>query len=339
MKQVIRRVGLLVSIALLALSFGKTALAASYDVSASVAFPVPTQAAVINTALNNVTVQNAAFLLSGTCQSLTPTSVISVWRGATSLGSQVCTSNSFSIQINLSEGANTLVVRTANVSNVYGPDSAPITVTLRTPVVTPTPPTQTPPAATTPGAANLTSSDNTAFNNAAKSGLTITPPEPFSVLPTNNQVQLSFYIDGGSTPYTVELNWGDGTTETKVVEKPGTYTFTHQYRKSGNYTVKGRIKDVLGAVSELSHAVVAVKPLDKSVGVTTIQASPTKNTPITWLRQHALVVTVGSLVVGVALVAYWLGQSAALHGATSANASTGKTRAPRKAKANPKGKK
>lgn len=308
--------------------------AATYDVSASVPFPVPTQAATINSALNNITVQNAAFVISGTCQVLAPASVISVWRGSTVLGSQNCASGTYSLQITLAEGPNSLVVKTANVSSVYGPDSSSIIVTLKT-LVTPPPPTT--PKVNVPGATNLTPADNTAFNNAASSGLSIVPQDPFTVVPPSNEVKLNFYIDGGSTPYTIELNWGDGSTETKVIDKPGNYTFTHQYRSPGNYAVKGRVRDVLGAITEISHAVVVAKPLDQTSKVAVVDIKP-KNSLTAWAQRHWVPLTAGTTTVVVAVVAYLLGKSATTHAATSTAAAQSQARAPRKTvKPKPKG--
>lgn len=314
MKRILQALTLIAFIGVLLSSAIPHADAASYDVSASVPYPVPTQAAVINPALQNITVQNAAFLVTGTCQMLAPVSIISVWRGNTIIGSQNCVSGTFGLQITLVEGQNTLVVKTANVEAVYGPDSSPAFVTLRKPITMP--PTPAIPASR-PGAVNLTPTDNTAFNNGASSGLSIVPEDPFSVLPTSNTVSLSFLIDGGSTPYTVELNWGDGTTETKVIDKPGRYTFTHQYRGAGNYAVRGRVRDVLGAITEISHAVVVAKPLEQKNTVTAAGVKP-NNTFTTWVQRHWLPITVGATTVVIAVVAYLLGQTTATHAAMTA---------------------
>lgn len=318
------------------------ASAASYDVSASVPYPLPTQAATINPVLNNVTTQNAAFVISGTCQTMASTTVISVWRGGTTLGSQSCLSGTYSLQITLAEGGNTLIVRTANISAAYGPDSSPITVTLHTPV-TPPAPVATPPATTTPttpGATNLSQGDNTAFNNAARTGLTIVPQEPFSVLPPSKEINFSVYIGGGSNPYTLELNWGDGTTETKVVEKSGNYTFTHKYRNAGNYTIRGKVKDVLGAVTEISYGVVINNPIDAigGAGAKVAQAS-LKSTPVQWLQHHWVAVSIGIVGVGVAGTAYLLGQNAAFQTMASGSAAQTQPKLKRKpSKPKPRGK-
>lgn len=311
-------------IVLLAYLWPTAVFATSYDVNASVPYPAPTQAAQIDTALNNLTVQNAAFTISGTCQTLTPVGVISVWRGSTILGSQSCNSGTFSLLIVLSEGNNSLVVKTANASNIYGPDSASITVTLNTPVTpTPEPPATTPapaPQATTaPGATNLTVGQNNDFNTGAQTGLSIVPQLPFSVLPDNNQVSLQFVIDGGSTPYTIELNWGDGTVERKVIEQPGTYVFTHQYKNNGDYVVKGRVTDVLGAITEISHAVVSTKVPIQRPSVVVAQVKPS-NSLLDWLTRNWIATVLGVSAVVVAGIAFWLGEYTGAHVAVTQTA-------------------
>jgi hypothetical protein len=80
------------------------------------------------------------------------------------------------------------------------------------------------------------------------------------VLSSDNEATIDITVSGGTTPYTIILNWGDGTTDTHTVDQPGTYTFTHTYEKSGDYTIHGLVRDVLGATTVLQYAVVSGQP-------------------------------------------------------------------------------
>lgn len=313
------RLVIAISFLMAALWPAHTGLAATYDVSASVPYPAPSQPAVVNPALNNIVVQNSAFIISGTCQVMNPVTVVSVLRGTNPLGSSVCLNGTFSLLITLIDGQNSLIVRTVNQSNAYGPDSAPITVTLTIPI-TPPPASEAPKAVATPGATSLTQTENTAFNTATKTGLTIVPQTPFTVLPSDNQVSLSFVVSGGSTPYTIELNWGDGTVETRTVASPGTYNFTHRYRSVGNYTVRGRVKDVLGAITEIDYAVVTAKGTDKKPSVVVTPVGPS-NPVASWFQRHWLASTIVVSALALAAGAYWLGQTRSINATLAANSS------------------
>jgi hypothetical protein len=227
----------------------------SYQVQASVPYPAPTQAAVFDSGLDGTTVANALVTLTGSCQIQNPADVVVIMRGSTSLGSAICT-GTFSIPVMLVPGPNVLVGRTVNTSLLYGPDSTPITITLHLPpTVTPTPNTPTPTAPpSTPQEVTATT------NSGAAAGLVAATTEPFSVLTATNDVTVRVKVDGGSTPYTLTLNWGDGSLESHSIDQAGEYGFTHTYEKSGNYTVRGSVRDVLGASSEFVYAAVSGMP-------------------------------------------------------------------------------
>ena len=226
------------------------ASAASYDVTASVDFPAPTQAAVIAGGLNGTTVDSASLVISGTCEVLLPNGVVSIWRSGVAIGSAPCT-GTFSVTVTLQEGSNVLVARSASVSNQYGPDSSQVTVTLALPA---------PSVAPTPSPGSPGATDEVSQNAGAASGLSATPAQAFSSIGSDKVVVLMVVVVGGATPYTIYINWGDGTEESRTVDQPGTYQFDHTYSKDGSYLVKGVVRDVLGATTSFEYAVVSQKP-------------------------------------------------------------------------------
>jgi hypothetical protein len=235
---------------------GIQAYADGYGVTASVPYPAPNQAAVIDPSLDGTTVSDALQTVTGTCEITSPDTVVSIWSGQSSLGSTACDSGTFSVQIMLASGNNTLIARSASVSSLYGPDSTPITIILNLPVVItpPTPPTGTP---TAPPATPQTI--QVAANAAVSAGLKIATTTPFTALSSSNSVTINVVVSGGTRPYTVFLNWGDGTTETYTVPLPGTYAFSHVYQVTGSYEIRGQLEDAVGALTQFSYSVVSPK--------------------------------------------------------------------------------
>lgn len=246
--------------------------AGSYDVNARVNFPAPTQAAVIDSDLDNVTVENALFTIEGACEIGSPNFIVSIVRNSVAIGSANCDANGrFSVDVSLSSGLNTLIARSASISHLYGPDSSPINVTLNLPPpVTPTdssnpttPESGTPTTNTnTPGsssAAKLTPQQYNAINQGARKNLRINTTEAFSVINEDKSTSIDVIVEGGNSPYTITINWGDGSVDSKVVDQPGKYTFTHIYNKIASYRVTGEVRDVVGAITKFDYVVSTFK--------------------------------------------------------------------------------
>ena len=222
------------------------ASADSYDVSATVPFPAPTSPAVIDPSFAGSQQTAETVELFGTCQNVYPSSIVSIWRGGQLLGSTNCqANNTFRVNISLALGLNTLVARTSSISLAYGPDSQPLSLTF-------TPP---PPSASTPdGISPATASEN------AASDLVITSEQPVAIMNDTNTVTIEIKVDGGTSPYTIVINWGDGSTETQKVAGPGVYQFTHTYASPNIYRVLASVTDVLGVTKVFQFIVTSTAP-------------------------------------------------------------------------------
>lgn len=227
--------------------------AADYQVTATVPFNPPAQPAVIDPALNGKTVDTALTLINGICEHVAPATIVSIWRDGTSIGSVNCElSGTFQLSVSLKVGSNTIIARSSSLSNDYGPDSSPVTINYTPPLVTPSPPTTPRPSTSTPTSTDTVASD-----------LTIGTPTPFVIMDEENAAAIQVIIKGGKGPYTVTINWGDGTTESSVVADLGTFSFKHQYADNGIYKVVATVTDVLGA-SEVYQFVVSALSLPSS---------------------------------------------------------------------------
>ena len=265
-----------------------------YGVTANVPFPAPTQAAIITSPPDGTTVTDALQTISGTCELLSPQGAVSIWRNGASIGSGVC-NGSFSIPVMLQTGTNVLIARSASASALYGPDSSPLTLTLNLPPNIP-PPTGTSggviPTSTTPPARDT--------NAGAAAGLTVSTSQPFGTLGNSHDVTITVTVAGGVRPYTIVLNWGDGSIETHSADRPGLYNFIHHYVVVASYTIRGQVRDSLGAISEFSYAVISTKkPVTKPHQ--TLQHTITHSPPV---RVAAIIV----LAIIILLAGdYWLG--------------------------------
>ena len=227
-----------------------TAVADTYNVNASVPYEAPTQAATVNIPANATVSHTVQQTLTGTCQVKNPPTIVSVWRGSTVLGSTECVAGSFRLAVMLQIGQNTLIVRTANASGVYGPDSSGFTLTVEKPApVEPLPPGTNQPTTAT--------GHEAATNQGGVSGLVVTTEAPYTVLPSTKTATINVVVRGGQRPYVLQLKWGDGSTESHSLNQEGTYEFTHTYLARKTYNVYVYVRDVLGAYTEYVYAVVS----------------------------------------------------------------------------------
>lgn len=302
---------LIAAMLILGLLTGPLVKAGSYDVNARVDYPAPTQAAVIDPSLHNTNVADAYFNVYGTCEIASPYFIISIVRNNTVIGSTNCKPDgTFTLNVSLVEGTNVLVARSSSTSNLYGPDSQPATITLTLP-----PPTTNPdpnpgiivPTANEPGDSStrapntITREQNIAINEGARKNLRITTTDAFGVINDEDGTSVEIIIDGGLAPYTVTINWGDGSVESKVVDLPSKYTFKHTYKKADTYHVTGEVRDAVGAVTRFEYLVTTGKP-DKKV----IPGTSSTFTPTDSINYLAIVMFIALLLV--ALISYYLGR-------------------------------
>lgn len=223
----------------------------TYDVTAVVPFDPPTVPAAVTSPENNNTVNTSSIEITGTCQELNPTIIVSVWNGPLLLGSTSClVGGNYSIAVAMFSGTNVLIIKSSNINGLYGPDSSPFTVNY-----TPNQPVSSP----GPSQDSDTNNNNVPSgpaNNPQNSGeLLLTSLAPFGVTNSDNTVSITVRISGGNNPYSLTINWGDGTTMTQKLDTVGDYAFTHTYEVANSYTVNAQVVDVLGNSRSFSWAV------------------------------------------------------------------------------------
>lgn len=271
-----------------------TVSAASYDVTASIPYPAPTTAAIIDPSLDGKDSPVDLFTVFGTCEHLSPASIVSLWRGLQLLGSVNCEpSGTFSLVITLISGANTIIARTSSLSENYGPDSTPVTISYTPPlVVNPGQPTNTPPKTAQP----------------STDPLFVTSPTPFEILHEDKGVTIKIVVSGGKGPYNISVNWGDGSTETSVVADIGSFSFKHVYEENGIYKVVATVTDVLGESKVYQFIVASTSvPQADSVEQKTDRQVVVADNGVQLLLVWTVILLILLLFLGM-LTSFWLGR-------------------------------
>ncbi len=207
--------------------------ASSIGLSGTMPGPAPTVAATITTPTNQQHFGTSPITVSGTCPANT---LVEVYKNDIFAGSGTCSSSgSYSLQVDLLIGQNTLIARVYNALNQPGPDSNSVVVYY-----------DALPAQAAPlNGLNFGSAQLLLNTDAVYRG--IFPSHPLSV---------PISILGGSPPYAVNVEWGDSTN--KVVPRNDNLTFNvdHTYTKPGTYEITMQATDSGGRVAFLTVAAI-----------------------------------------------------------------------------------
>jgi hypothetical protein len=289
------------------------AIADSYTVDAVVPAALLTQGAVITSPADGTTVATASLNVIGTCPY---GSYVKLYTNNTFSGVVFCASDgSFQLSDDLFLGENNLTAQDFNVTDQAGPATAGVTVTY-TP---PSPPVQ-PPTTTSPS----TSGTSTA-NGSSSPPLLLTSEYHYQTYPINTAYTWSIDLQGGTPPYNVYIQWGDGTSSTLVFKTDPVFTISHVYKKVGYYAIKVETIDSHGAVRYIQLAALVVGTSGATnPAPTTGSTSPTTHTPAPttsiakkvnglesffartkvwlWIAWPSLIIVI------VMLVSFWLGE-------------------------------
>lgn len=272
--------------------FGASVLADSYSVSAAVPYSVPSVAASTDLSLQSATLSTSTFDIFGTCQVVSPYTVVVIMRGSQVLATTTCAGNgTFRVNVGLLEGVNQLLVRSSNVTANYGPDSQVLQVTYA--------PAQ---VAAEPQQTNTNSAPSESSDK-----LSISTVNAFEVLNVAGEVKIEVVVGGGSSPYRVEIVWGDGSVDNKTFEKAGTYSFTHKYVTNAAFQAVARVTDVLGATKEYFFAILSLKsPAPTTQDAAKEGLSSSAERTISW-RRWLLIFAQSVALTSVFIVGWWLG--------------------------------
>ena len=211
----------------------RTVGADSYVVSASVQAPIPTVPAKITSPDDQFTTTSANIVISGTCPIIMPAIVVEIFRNDTFIGSAGCSAmGEFSGTFNVGYGSNILVPKIITITNDYGPEGTPITVIYPAPIV--------PVVSTTKKAIVLSK------ESATPPAFQVLSSTPFLVFKQNESFVWKVDVRGGVSPYSILVDWGDGTKTTYAASSSGEQKLEHIFKKNQNTVVRVSVKDALG---------------------------------------------------------------------------------------------
>lgn len=248
--------------------------------------PIPADPASITAPHDGDTVYKSTVPVSGTCPQMSPLGVVLLLDNGVQAGSAPCNDNfSFALPIVVTPGQHKLVARIYTSTGDPGTDSTPVDITYLAPS-----------AVTSEAAAAA------AAEEQSGSPLTVTIDEPFIIFSPEKDAVWSGTITGGTLPYKVHINWGDGSSSDYTVTKSGQQRFSHHYHSMESHQIVLRVIDASGrGVMQNYAAVTQYRPPVTGIGSSTL---PTPRAPFRGSTPLALY---GAYLVLIAIFGYaWL---------------------------------
>jgi hypothetical protein len=230
----------------------------------------PTQAATIGIPGNGQVFTSTPITVSGLC--LTGL-LIKIFSNNVFVGSVQCSGGTYSLQIDLFSGANSLVARDYDNLDQQGPDSNAVSVT---------------------------------FNDAqfAQFGSRVTLSSDFARQGVNPGSLLTWplILSGGTGPYALSVDWGDGSSpDLKSISFTGIVNVTHTYSQAGVYTIVAKATDANGTTAYLQLVGVANGKISGALNSNATGSNTTTAAPqVLWQPILATIPVI--------LIAFWLGR-------------------------------
>jgi len=231
------------------------------QVTAKVTGPPPSVPAVITSPASGQVITNIPVEVIGTCSE--PGLVIEIFDNGSFIGSAMCQNDgTFTVSVDLTKGKNDLVAEEFDALDQQGPNSTVVSVTYAPPVVPVNVSQAATPASSSPSQLSIT------FDSTYNGYSGCTPGQ---------QLSLPLLVRGGTPPYAVNIDWGDGTN--KLVSLPNgsePLIAGHIYNQAGTYKVNMSASDSGGQHAVLNIVVVINgQPKPAVVGIT-------NTTPYNW---------------------------------------------------------
>lgn len=223
--------------------------AAEVAVTGRVPGDPPTEPAVITHPVADTKFTNIPIPVNGTCPPLT---IVRLYRNDFFAGSALCgIDNTFSLNIDLFHGANELKARIYNYGETEGPVSETVQVNYQ---------------AATPSAAP--SAPVVPSDSGPYAGLLLKTETAYKGIKINDTVHWKLEISGGSPPYAISVDWGDGQTSVLSRDAPGIFEITHTYEKTGGYNggypIVIKSSDINGLQTYLQLVIIVTNPAAKA---------------------------------------------------------------------------
>lgn len=240
----------------------------SIGIEGKISQPPPKQGATITFPRNGDVINQTPIDVTGLCPNGL---IVKIFKNNVFAGAAECKGGSYTVKIDLFAGRNELVARVFDDLDQAGPDSNKVIVTY--PV--------------------------SQFSVSQRISLT----SPFAKKGADPGKTLIWPIvlSGGSGPYAITVDWGDGTTPDVISrEFAGEFDISHIYENAGVYTVIVRASDSNGEVAFLQLIGVANGPAAQSTDAGSDAGGAVVRTRILWWPVL--------LVIPLIAAAFWLGK-------------------------------
>ncbi len=247
--------------------------AGSYGLEATKVQAPPKRGATITTPANGASFSKSPITVNGICPKGL---LVQIFDNGVMVGSIMCNTGSFSIQVGLFAGKNDLTAMVYDDLDQAGPTSNVVSVTYR----------------------------NT---NLSAFGSLVTLTSSYGRRSANAGTLLSwpFQLAGGSGPYAFSIDWGDGTKpELKSQALAGVVTLSHVYEKAGIYRVNITVTDHNGVSAFLQVIAVSNGKVDGSATADKDTGAKTPKTKVLWIPSAIALILL--------LPTYWLGRRSQL---------------------------
>ena len=213
-------------------------------ITAVVEGPPPSTPPTIESPSTGLNFDNKNIAVSGSCIS---SLIVKIFSNNVFVGSAICQSGTYTMQIDLFVDRNDLVARQYDALNQPSPDSDTVTVYYI-------------PPATQPALPSSSSIPSTPANLQSNFSLFINYDYTILGIFPNEVYNLPITFGGGTPPYAVSIDWGDGTSSLYSRDSSAKFNAEHIYKTPGQYTVKIRVTDRFGELAYLQYVVVVNGP-------------------------------------------------------------------------------
>jgi hypothetical protein len=189
----------------------------SIDVSATVPQIPPMIAPTITSPGNGARFTNDTVRIAGTCPYADPALFIAIYEGTNVIGSTICdNTNHYSVSVSLSVGDHAVFAQVVTFTGNLGMASDTITITRYLP---------------RPDASTVVPPD---FSLPILPPLIIINTQPVLTYSSTGEVVWQGSFTGGTAPYTVHIDWGDGQSNDYIISDHSEHEFRHRYSNNND---------------------------------------------------------------------------------------------------------
>lgn len=226
-------------------------------INSQVVGPPPSTPPTIDSPSDGTTFDHKQIEVKGSCIA---NLIVKIYRNGIFAGSALCgSSGTYNLFIDLFDGRNDLVARQFDLANQGSPDSDTVTVyyIIKNPVF----PREDQPQGqdgTRPSPANQLPNGGGAGETSeiAQFQLIIDYDYTLQSIFPNKSFRLPVKFVGGTPPYAINIDWGDGTNSVFSKDTAMLFNTDHVYKTPGYYTVKIKVSDKNGEEASLQFVLV-----------------------------------------------------------------------------------